>query len=203
MMPPLYGLVLAGGDSRRMGRDKAALMYEDRPQLDRAYKLLASSVIRCFVSLREDQKSDPLRRAYPGITDKVAGIGPASGLLAAHEEYPHIAWLVLACDLPLLDAKTLEALIQRRRPGYTAFAFQSEYNGFPEPLCSIWEPEALEKLSHQVASGRTCPRQVLCNNGTDLLKPSTVGALDNINTPQERRLAARRINQLMEPICHI
>jgi len=200
MMPPLYGIVLAGEASRRMGRDKAAIIYEDQPQLHRAYELLASYVVRCFVSLREDQKSDPLRGTYPGIMDRVAEIGPAAGLLAAHEEYPHIAWLVLACDLPVLDTKTLEALIQRRRPGYTAFAFQSEHDGFPEPLCTIWEPEALESLSHQVASGRTCPRQVLSSNRTDLLQPHTVGALDNINTPQERRLAASRINRLKGPV---
>ena len=110
-MIPLYGLVLAGGSSQRMGQDKAALAYGGRLQLDRAFSLLMPRVARCFVSLREDQKNDSLRAAYPGIVDRMGGIGPAAGLLAAHDLYPDVAWLVLACDLPLLDEATLDALM--------------------------------------------------------------------------------------------
>ena len=58
--PPLFGLVLAGGRSTRMGRDKAALTYADgTPQLERAMRLLAPHVARAFVSVRSDQADDP------------------------------------------------------------------------------------------------------------------------------------------------
>ncbi|TLZ17840.1 MAG: hypothetical protein E6K26_09920 [Gammaproteobacteria bacterium] len=57
--PPLFGLVLAGGRSTRMGRDKAALTYADgTPQLERAMRLLAPHVARAFVSVRSDQASE-------------------------------------------------------------------------------------------------------------------------------------------------
>ncbi|BCK77137.1 bifunctional molybdenum cofactor biosynthesis protein MoaAD [Acetobacter aceti NRIC 0242] len=200
-MKPLYGLVLAGGVSRRMGQDKAALAYQGRPQLDRAFSLLAPRVSRCFVSLRENQKTDAVRCVYPGITDRSQEIGPAAGLLAAYEEYPDVAWLVLACDLPFLDAPTLDALIQARREGYTAVAFRSEHDELPEPFCTIWEPEALEILSHQVASGRVGPRQALFSGVTGLLPPCTPGALDNINTPEEREQAEVRLAHWQEQIC--
>jgi molybdopterin-guanine dinucleotide biosynthesis protein A len=185
-----------------MGQDKAALAYEGRPQLDRAFSLLAPRVARCFVSLREDQKTDALRCAYPGITDRSEAIGPAAGLLAAHEAYPDVAWLVLACDLPLLDAATLEALIQARRDGYTTIAFRSEHDGLPEPFCTIWESEALEMLCHQVAAGRVWPRRALINGGTYLLSPRSPGTLNNINTPEERRQAANRLARRQEQTCH-
>ncbi|MFT8422238.1 MAG: NTP transferase domain-containing protein [Gluconacetobacter sp.] len=201
-MRPLYGLVLSGGASRRMGADKAALAYEGRPQLDRAFSLLAPRVARCFVSLRQDQATDGLRRAYPGITDRSDAIGPAGGLLAAHGDYPHVAWLVLACDMPFVDAPTLDALILARREDCTAVAFRSEHDGLPEPFCTIWEPVALERLSRQVAAGRVGPRHALSDGGTCLLSPRTPGALDNINTPEERRQAENRLARRQEPTCH-
>ncbi|AQS84992.1 MAG: NTP transferase domain-containing protein [Acetobacter aceti] len=200
-MKPLYGLVLAGGVSSRMGQDKAALVYEGRPQLDRAFSLLAPRVSRCFVSLRKDQKTDVVRSIYPGIADRSQAIGPAAGLLAAHEEYPDVAWLALACDLPFLDDATLDALIAARREGCTAVAFRSEHDGLPEPFCTIWEPEALEMLSRQVASGRVAPRQALINGVMALLPACTPGALDNINTPEERRQAELRLAGGQDQTC--
>lgn len=192
-MRPLYGLVLAGGASRRMGQDKAALVYEGHPQLDRAFGLLASRVSRCFVSLREDQKTDVVRCAYPAIIDRSQDIGPAAGLLAAYEKYPDVDWLVLACDLPFLDATTLDTMIQARRDACFAVAFRSEYDGLPEPFCAIWGAEALEMLSRQVAEGSVAPRQVLVRDAVSLLSLCTPGALDNINTPEERMRAEIRL----------
>ncbi|MFT8643660.1 NTP transferase domain-containing protein [Gluconacetobacter sp.] len=189
MTVPLYGLVLAGGASRRMGQDKAALSYDGHPQLIRAFALLALRATRCFVSIRAEQMDDPLRRAWPCIVDTHAAIGPAAGLLAAHAACPHAAWLILACDLPLLDGLTLDALIQARGDDCSAVAFRSEHDGEPEPLCAIWEPEALETLCREVSEGKGSMRRILAGEGTKILPPLTSGALDNINTPADRTRA--------------
>ena len=61
MAPPLYGLVLAGGRSTRMQRDKATLSYQGKNQLDRAMDLLDPHVAQAFVSVRADQRADPAR----------------------------------------------------------------------------------------------------------------------------------------------
>ena len=63
MSAPLYGLVLAGGRSTRMGKDKAALPVGGRTQLEHAMALLAPHVARAFVSVRPDQRTEPLRGA--------------------------------------------------------------------------------------------------------------------------------------------
>lgn len=55
-MTPLYGLVLAGGVSARMGQDKAELSYHGAPQLQVAYETLSPLVERCFVSVRPAQR---------------------------------------------------------------------------------------------------------------------------------------------------
>ena len=192
-MRPLYGLVLAGGRSTRMGQDKAALLYGDAPQLETAYRRLRAVVEEAFVSVRQDQRDDPLRAGFPQIVDAPDTFGPAAGLLAAHAACPDVAWLVLACDLPLLDDGTLETLIAARDGTRMAIAYRSEHDGLPEPLCTLWEPAGLEALKAQRAAGRNCPRKCLLNIDTLLLPPHTPGALDNINTPQEREDALRRL----------
>jgi len=184
-MTPLAGLVLAGGRSSRMQQDKAALVFGRRPQLAEAYALIAPRVARAFVSVREDQRAEPLRASYPQVVDGGAGRGPVAGILAAQALDPKAAWLVVACDLPLLDGATLDELIAGRDPARLATAFRSAHDGLPEPLCAIWEPGSAGPLSRWVASGETCPRRFLMRHDTRLLDAVRPRALDNANTPQD------------------
>ena len=184
--PPLYGLVLAGGRSARMGRDKASLTYGDRtPQLERAMSLLAPHVVRAYVSVRADQGADPLRARFAQIPDTIENLGPIAGLVAAQAQHPEVAWLVLACDLPLLDEETLLGLLRGRAPEREATAFRSSHDGLPEPLCAIYEPRSRHAVTAYVASGRHCPRKFLLGADTLLLEEPNPRALDNINTPGE------------------
>ena len=185
MDAPLYGLVLAGGRSSRMGRDKAALRYEGRTQLERAMALLSAHVARAYVSVRPDQKADALRARFAQIEDRASDIGPMAGLLAAQAAHPEAAWLVLACDLPLLDEPTLRRLIGARASTALATAYRSSHDGLPEPLCAIYEPRSRAALSDYVAQGKHCPRKFLLHVGAHLIEEPNPRALDNINTPEE------------------
>jgi len=185
MSAPLYGLVLAGGRSTRMQRDKARLAYAGRSQLERAFELLTPYVERTFVSVRADQTDDPVRRRYERIVDRHDNLGPIAGILAAQAEHPEAAWLVLAVDLPLLDAATLEHLVWARRADRPATAYRSSHDGLPEPLCAIYEPSSRAALEAYVASGRVCPRKFLMSAEAALLDEPNPCALDNINTPEE------------------
>jgi molybdopterin-guanine dinucleotide biosynthesis protein A len=188
-MTALYGLVLAGGRSSRMQADKAALAYGGQPALARAYALLAARVARAFVSVRADQRDDPLRAGYPQIVDGPDGAGPIAGIAAAQAAHPGAAWLVLACDLPLLDGATLDQLLAGRNPGGIATAFRSAWDGLPEPLCAIYEPASREPLLCYIAAGHACPRKFLAAHGALLLDAADPRALDNANTPQDAQAA--------------
>jgi molybdopterin-guanine dinucleotide biosynthesis protein A len=191
MSAPLYGLVLAGGRSTRMGRDKAGIEFEGRSQLQRAFGLLEPLVARSFVSVRADQRDDPLRAPYPQLIDLPHGPeGPIRGIRAAQLEHPEAAWLVLACDLPLLDAATLQHLIARRDPARTATAYRSSHDGRPEPLCAIWEPASAGALAAFLAHGGNCPRKFLIQSDTLLLEQPRANSLDNVNTPAELSAAS-------------
>lgn len=183
--PVLYGLVLAGGSSSRMQRDKAALVYEGQSQLTRAVHLLQRHVPRVFVSVREAQSDDPLRSAWPMVIDNVDGEGPIVGIRSALAAHPGRAWLVIACDLPFLSDAALAFLIQQRQPESPATAYRSSHDGLPEPLCAIWEPRAAAMLSDYRQDGGRCPRKFLIRNHAPLIDAVEDHALDNINTPQE------------------
>lgn len=185
MEAPVYGLVLAGGRSSRMGRDKAALEYDGRTQLERAIALLTPHVARAFVSVRRDQKADPLRARFAQIEDRHEHLGPIAGVLAAQAEHPQAAWLILACDLPLLDETTLTTLLAARDASGLATAYRSSRNGLPEPLCAIYEPRSAAALSDYVARGKDCPRKFLLQVGAHLIEQPNPQALENINTPGE------------------
>jgi molybdenum cofactor guanylyltransferase len=182
---PLYGLVLAGGHSTRMRRDKATLTYAGRTQLERAMALVTPHVARAYVSVRADQASEPLRARFAQIEDTHVNLGPVAGLLAAQARHPQAAWLVLACDLPLLDEATLVHLVRSRVPARAATAYRSSHDGLPEPLCAIWEPGSTAALAAYVAGGGECPRKFLARADTALIDEPDPRALDNVNTPEE------------------
>jgi molybdenum cofactor guanylyltransferase len=181
----VFGLILAGGSSSRMQRDKAALEYGGMNQLDRAFALAARHVPQVFVSVRPSQVTDPARARRPMIVDSVAGEGPIVGIRSALAANPHVAWLVLACDLPFLSDAALRQLLSERDPAAVATAYRSTHDGLPEPLCAIWEPAAAAALAAYEAEGGRCPRKFLIRQAVPLLEPRDPRALDNVNTPEE------------------
>jgi len=182
---PVRGLILAGGSSSRMHRDKAALRYGGVNQLDRAFELARRHVPEVYVSVRASQSDDPTRARRPMIVDSVEGEGPIVGIRSALAAHPGFAWLVLACDLPFLSDAALSQLLRERDAAAIATAYRSVHDGLPEPLCAIWEPAAARELASYQAGGGRCPRKFLIREQARLLEPLDRRALDNVNTPEE------------------
>lgn len=182
---PLYGLVLAGGRSRRMGRDKAHLRHGEESQLARAVRLLGYVAEPVYVSARADQAADPERARFAQIVDRYEDLGPIAGILSAFDHAPDAAWLVLACDLPNVDEETLATLIAARDPGRPFTAYRSSSNDLPEPLCAIWEPGSRELVDAFVADGIACPRKMMIRSDTRLIAQPDPRMLDNVNTPED------------------
>ena len=182
---PIHGLILAGGFSSRMQRDKAAISYLGKSQLERAVAVAERHLAEVFVSIRADQTTDPTRAQHAVIVDSVAGGGPIVGIRTALAAFPGVAWLVMACDLPFLSDAALAQLLRERDAGGLATAFRSAHDGLPEPLCAIWEPAAAAALASYQDGGGRCPRKFLIQHAVTLLEPRDCRALDNVNTPEE------------------
>jgi molybdopterin-guanine dinucleotide biosynthesis protein A len=185
MNPPLYGLVLAGGRSRRMGRDKAALAYQDGvPHARRTAELLAEVCERVFVSCRSDQDSDPALSGIEKIADTFDIGGPLNGILSALKAHPGKAFLVAACDLPFLSAEALSTLVAARDSTKAMTVFENPLrDNFLEPLCAIYEPQYVEQARAAMAQGLTCPTKIA--NALDVLRlhPDDALFLENANHP--------------------
>lgn len=182
--PLLNGLVLAGGKSVRMGYDKGMIKWHGKEQRYYLADMLRDFCNDVFISCPAEKQPE-IDSNYKTLADSFTGLGPYGAILSAFREQPDCAWLVTACDLPLLDEQTLQYLIQHRNTSAIATTFESSYDGLPEPLITIWEPKSYPALVSFLSQGYSCPRKVLRNNDIRLLKAINPEALLNVNTPQE------------------
>jgi len=181
----IWGLILSGGESRRMGQDKALLKLEGVTQLNKTHSLLGAHLSQVFISSRNDQSENLERKKYNQIIDRYDNLGPIAGILSAMQEYPEVDWLVVACDLINLDSDTVSCLIENYSTEYDFVAYRSEYDGLPEPLCAIYGSMAQEIIQKRLREKMICPRKILINSNTYLLSQPNPRALDNFNTPED------------------
>jgi len=182
---PVYGLVLSGGKSRRMGRDKALLERDGMSQLEFVVELLGRHVDRVLVSTRADQEDDPVRSRFDQVVDRYDDMGPLAGILSAMDEYPDADWLVVACDLPNIGDETVEFLLANRSVEQPFTAYISSRDGLPEPLCAIWRSGTGDLIRACMDEGIRCPRKILIRADTLLLDQADPKSLDNVNTPDD------------------
>lgn len=190
---PLFGLVLAGGKSSRMGQDKALIAYHEENQIVQTTKMLLKHCPRVYVSCRPDQQSPYRKYDIPLVTDSYLDIGPLGGLLSAQRLFPETPWLVTACDQPFLEHSFLEELTQKRNPFSFATAYRHHNSKKPEPLCTIYEPKSRAPLLLRHAAGSNSLRSFLEEFPIHYLSVKEPCCLQNVNTPEERLHALNTI----------
>ncbi len=183
------GLVLAGGKSRRMGKDKGLLDYFGKSQRNYTVELLEKLNLQTFLSVRKEQ----LVEGTSTIEDTFLGIGPFGAICSAFQSNPNAAWLVLATDLPFVDEKVILQLLEKRNPSKIATAIKGKNKRFPEPLITIWEPKAYPLLLSFLAQGISCPRKVLINSDVEIVEIDD-DYITNVNTPEEFRAVKKEID---------
>ena len=182
---PVFGLVLAGGESRRMGQDKALLDHNGQTQLAFVTELLGAVVDKVFVSTRSDQAADEERGRFEQIVDRYDDLGPVAGILSALDAHPGVDWLVVACDLPNMDEQTIRHLLEHRSNKHPFTAYTSSHDGLPERLCAVYRKGCRDIVKSFVDDGLNCPRKILIRSDTYLLEQANSAALDNVNTPDD------------------
>ena len=181
-------IILAGGKSERMGRDKALLPYRGTTLL--AYVLAVVSQIEPQVVVVAD-RTDKYAVPCPVIADAFPDCGPVGGIVTGLHYLGAGAHLVAACDMPHLHPDILRYLLECAIKGdYDAVV--PETDGRPEPLCAVYRDTCLAPLTAFLQSGqRAAHRALLTLNvlriDTENLRPfdPELACFTNFNTPED------------------
>lgn len=192
----LGAVVLCGGRSTRMGRDKASLPFHGDTLLGRAVRLVARFAADVVVVARPGQDLPPLPPGLRVVRDEVPDQGPLGGLAPGLRASRAAACFVTSCDAPFLRPAVARLLSERLGPADVAFA---EAEGFVQPLCSVYRTSVAARIDALVAAGRLRPVFLADEVPTVRVPEADLRAADpdlaslaNCNTPEayEAALAA-------------
>ena len=185
---PVYGCVLVGGKSSRMGRPKHLIAERGMTWLEHAVHAL-EEVAERVVIVGAGDVPEPLRNTLR-LPDAPDAQGPMAGVLSAMRWAPRASWLVVPCDAPRLTAESLRWLLAARRHGVWAITPRLAENTPAEPLLAYYDFRAISAIEAAVARGELSMRRALpC--GKTLLPIPPLGLSDewaNVNTAGELRL---------------
>lgn len=182
--------ILAGGQSRRMGTDKAALRIDQSTLLERTAHLARAVTSRVFVIGRERPHDWPQPLSdVRFILDEHPDCGPLGGLQSAlhNLDKAHHKVLLLACDLPRLNEAALHWLCQMSASNAQSHGTVVNNAGQLEPLFSVYHRAVEPLIAQQMQSGRRSMHGLIASGdfaiveAPDWLRP----LLSNLNTPEE------------------
>lgn len=144
----LQSIILAGGKSRRFGRDKALVSVNGVSMIEGCVKLLRSLNLEPAVVTEKGRK-------YPSLNcrievDCMPDKGPLGGILTAFTVFQDAAFLILTCDMPYMTDETLKALMKARDDNFSATIFHSPQYGF-QPFPGIYGVSLKEHVCAQIA----------------------------------------------------
>lgn len=174
------GFVLAGGQSRRMGRDKALLVEDGLPWVERMAGLVRAVAGTCTVVAPAGRYEG---LGLPVLGDRWPGEGPLGGILTALDSSAASLNLIVAVDMPFLEEEFLRSLLHEAELGAETVV-PLHADGNMEPLCGVYHASALPGLRRFFGGGgrrvksalRTIPIRTV---------PAPGHLLANINTPEQ------------------
>ena len=203
-------ILLAGGKSRRMGQDKALLVYEGRTFLEHVVAALlpltahilivadrqdkyASSESLSFETLSFETSSRKVLAQARVVVDKFPDSGPVGGIVTGLMAAGPGAHWVVPCDMPAVNPDVLRLLWQNAVPPFDAVV--PEINEEPEPLYATYRDTALPNLRDYLDGGQRSARGALKTLNVKRIREDALRRIDpdaasfiNINTPEELAL---------------
>lgn len=203
-MPALSLLILAGGKSSRMKKDKSQLPWQDSTTLTHmltnsyvypfertvisANRIIEPQELPDFIRKKTKQRSDTTeyihlsdKRRLSVVSDLYTDCGPLGGMEAAMRLYPSDCWLILAVDLPFYDFSRLPALLAADTPEYDAVI--PVINGRENPLAALYKGRVYEKIRTALADGDYRVRKIYNKKAAFIDETPYARHYLNMNTP--------------------
>ncbi|OIR19327.1 putative molybdenum cofactor guanylyltransferase [mine drainage metagenome] len=189
MIADCTALILAGGDSRRMGQDKAALDLGGRTLLEHVTAAMQQAFFKVIVSVRQPRDGV----ALPQVCDEVAPSGPLAGLAAGLAQADTSWVFAVACDMPFVSVAVVQRLAQHR-DGYDAVV--PLVGGHPQPMAAFYAKSALDAVRASLASDDKSVRGMLKRLNVDFVSEAELRECDpqlrsffDLDTPQDYQAA--------------
>jgi len=182
---PLYGCLLIGGRSSRMGRPKHLIEQNGSTWIENAVAKLEPHVRQVVLSGKG--KVPPSLAHLPRVPDVPGLAGPLAGLLSVLRWQPAASWIVTACDQPDIDPEAFSWLKSCRKPGVRAVLPDLRGDGRLEPLLAWYDFRCRPLVEELAATGCLRPGGLAGRPG--VITPQPPGRLHgswrNVNTPLE------------------
>jgi molybdopterin-guanine dinucleotide biosynthesis protein A len=192
MIPDCTAIVMAGGESRRMGRDKASLVLGEQTLLQRVLMIVQPLFAQVLVSVRQPRPDI----ALPQVCDAYVNAGPLAGLCAGLEQATTSWIFAVATDMPFVQPALIEHLAQQRD---ACQAVVPVVHGQPQPLAAFYSTSCLETIQAILSgTGKHSLRAALAQLSVRYVDESELLVADpglrsffDLDTPQDLAMARR------------
>ena len=205
----IAGIVLAGGRSSRMGRDKASLVFDGRSLLVRTVAAVGAVADEIVIVRAPGQTLPPLdgaaaRAGVRIVEDPVEGEGPLRGIATGLAAATAPVALVVGVDMPFLRPELLR-LIAGRVSAERRWVLPIAHRR-PQPLCSAFARDALPVVEAHLAAGDRAPMTVAADLGFYRMPAEEWGTVDpdgwsfvDVDTPEDFAEAERLLREGGKP----
>ncbi|MFT3912045.1 MAG: molybdenum cofactor guanylyltransferase [Ferruginibacter sp.] len=182
----LYGLIVCGGKSSRMGTDKSMLVYYDIPHCHHLYEMLEPFCEKVFISCNHEQEKN-IDKRYATITDLPAfnNTGPMASLLSAFTEFKNKDFLVIGCDYPFLNSIDIGNFLSSFKSTDLAAAFYNSPAALYEPLLAYYNKTSSALLFEMYNNKEYSLQHFLKKNNAIKFFPSNIESIKSIDTKEE------------------
>jgi molybdopterin-guanine dinucleotide biosynthesis protein A len=189
-------VIQAGGESSRMGEDKGLMLFDGKPLVLNIQEQVAGLQKPLIIISNSPEKYREF--CAPVFTDVLPGIGALGGLMTALTYSPAESCLLLACDMPFVQAGLVDALLGKARDADVVIPI---YNGRPEPFRAVYRRTCLGPVKEMIQMGKRRMISFFDQVSVIYIEEDTVIQLDpegrsfvNVNTKED----LERANRLLE-----
>jgi len=179
----LTGIILSGGESSRMGKEKGLCLLQGKPLIEYSFDLLKKFCDSIIISSNNNVYE------YLGcqiVKDEVQGIGPAGGIYSCLRASRNDENFIISCDMPMVTGGLIRYLLSHKKDFDALIPL---FNGFPEPLCAFYHKSCIPVFKKSIEQGEYKIQNIIKGINTGFIHVKSTDQFyspllfTNVNTP--------------------
>lgn len=171
------GIILAGGKSSRMGKNKAFVEYSGRRLIDYSISVLEKFCSQIIISANTDEYN---HLGFQIVADYLKDCGPIAGLYSGLKASETDDNFVVACDMPHISSEIMEKLIGEKE--HYQIVCPELTDGKIEPLFAYYNKSVLKNIEEQIQKKEFSLHRLIRSCNTRYISIDDISVFKNINT---------------------